>query len=100
MVKNLISLLLLLMVAFSSNAQVNSNKGEVPELQKKIDALKGTYELKAIDARIMTSLPSNLAEIIEKNRKDTEDNSYTLNENTILIIYSKNRVAGLAPVKQ
>lgn len=100
MAKNFISLLLLLMVAFSSNAQANSNKGEVPELQKKIDALKGTFELKVIDARVMTSLPSNLAEIIEKNRKDAEDNSLALNENTILIIYSKSRVAGTMPGKQ
>ncbi|HLP19041.1 MAG TPA: hypothetical protein VK174_01995 [Chitinophagales bacterium] len=100
MAKNFISLLLLLMVAFSSNAQANSNKGEVPELQKKIDALKGTFELKLINTRSVPALPSNLAEIIETNRKESEDNRLTLNENTILIIYSKSRVAGNVPGKQ
>ena len=100
MAKNLVSLLLLLMLALGAHAQSNSSKGEVPELQKKMDGLKGTYEVKAIDARIMTSLPSNLADIIEKNRKENEDNSLILNENTILIIYSKSRVADSMPGKQ
>lgn len=64
-----------------------------PTLQQAIDALAGTYELRPrTDTRMSSTLPSNLAEIIEKNRKDSEDVVVHLNDMVDVLIYSKQRI--------
>lgn len=76
------------------SAQNTATKGAVPEQQKKLESLKGTYELRRTgNSRDMFMLPSNLADIIEANRKETTQETIKLNENVLLIILPKNQVA-------
>ncbi|MFM2305346.1 MAG: hypothetical protein RLZZ367_15 [Bacteroidota bacterium] len=99
MLKKLLSILPVLMVLYGT-AQTTTPAKAVPIEQQKLDALKGTYEIRTQNPRIPYVLPSNLAEIIEKNRKEREATQLQLNENVLLIIYPKKSNAGAAPAKQ
>ena len=74
-----------LLISFSLFSQNTSDAAINPE-QKKLDALKGTYEIRR-SAREMPLLPSNLADIISANRKENELNVVKLNETTKLLIF-------------
>lgn len=67
------------------------SSGGVTPQQQQLDALKGTYEIK-MAGRQPGVLPSNLAEIIEKNRKENEITTLKLSESITLVIYPKNQV--------
>lgn len=96
MFKKLLILLPFFWVA-QAHAQNAVSKPVVPLQQQQLDALKGTYELKAANARHAFTLPSDLAQIIEKNRKKDEAVQIQLNDNITLIIFSKNQIAGTQP---
>ena len=88
---------LMVLSCLSIAAQQAGKAENANVLQKRIDDLKGTYELRYLsDDRLLPMLPSNLADIIEKNRKPNETTTVLLNEKLQLIIYPANRTA---PVK-
>jgi hypothetical protein len=87
--------LLICFVSLHTFAQTAVVK-ELPAAQRKLDALKGTYELLS-NTREMAMLPSNLADIIEQNRKDSELTTMQLNGNLTLIIYPRNQVTRQIP---
>jgi hypothetical protein len=86
------AMLFAVLTCFAAFSQQSANKDQVPAQQQKLDALKGTYELKKT-SRNVASLPSNLAEIIENNRKEGETNTISLNQDVQLIIYPKKQIA-------
>ena len=86
--KKLIALLLL--IWGYSFAQTTSGE-QYSKQQTKLDALKGTYEI-VNKSRGAIMLPSDLADIIEKNRKETDQTVITLNEQVEVTIYPKNKV--------
>ena len=75
--------------AFSQSNVSQSPKDE-------LDALKGTYQLKYYDPRVMSMLPTNLAQVIKSNRKENEVVTVKLNENVEVIIYPKNKIVSPA----
>ncbi|MBL0309247.1 MAG: hypothetical protein IPP77_06095 [Bacteroidetes bacterium] len=75
--------LLLSLFSFCQNQQGIEQPNEA---QKKLNALKGTYEIKRL-SRERYLLPSNLADVIIKNRKAKELTVVKLNEGTELVIY-------------
>ncbi len=76
---------------FSQSPQ--KNKENNPTLQQAIDALEGTYEIRLrIETRMMSALPSNLAQTIEANRKESEDVFVHLNDMVDVLIYSRQRI--------
>lgn len=77
-------------------AQKSEYQKDVPEAQRKLDALKGTYDIKNT-SRNPGVFPSNLAEIIEKNRKDKELNTIQLTDDLVLIIYPKSQIVNAVP---
>ena len=96
--KKILSTLVFLISFFFMFSQTNQ---EV--LKKKLEALRGTYEIRQLDkgsndgrerGRYGT-LPENLADVIETNRKETEINRIMLNENVELVIYPKSNIAGM-----
>lgn len=90
--KKVFGFLVVSMLMFSAFAQQGQESKNANQLQKRIEDLKGTYELRYLgDDRSLPMLPSNLADIIEKNRKPNEINSVLLNEKLQLIIYPANR---------
>ena len=94
--KNII-VFLMVFSCLSVAAQQAGKAENVNLLQRRIDDLKGTYELRYLsDDRMLPMLPSNLADIIENNRRPNETNTVLLNEKLQLIIYPANRTA---PVK-
>lgn len=95
----MLSILPVLMVLYGT-AQTNTPAKAVPLQQQKLDALKGTYEIRTQNPRVPYVLPSNLAEIIEKNRKENEATQLKLSENALVIIYPKKNNAGTVPAKQ
>ena len=95
--KKILNSIIAVLFFFTAMAQQANETKPVNLLQKHIDDLKGTYEIRYLnDERRMPMLPSNLADIIEKNRKPTETNKVLLSENLELIIYPANR---LSPAK-
>lgn len=84
------TLLAFLLISISLFSQNTSDPAISPE-QKKLDALKGTYEIRR-SAREMTLLPSNLADIISVNRKERERTVIKLNESTELIIFPQSEI--------
>ena len=73
---------------------VNAQQGKQSDLNsqaQKLEALKGTYQLRA-RTRVKTVFPVDLADIIEKNRKEDAVNVIRLNSETDLIIYPKNNI--------
>ncbi|MFN8323665.1 MAG: hypothetical protein U0T74_13470 [Chitinophagales bacterium] len=88
--KSLIITLCILIIHLTVFPQ-NNEQSSKPLAQQKLDLLKGTYELKS-DSRLMPMLPSNLADIIEKNRKENESNVIQLQNNLELIIYPRNQI--------
>lgn len=91
MKKNFLSLLFFVGIALGALAQnPNANAGTKTE-QQKLEALKGTYEIRPTSRQLYT-LPSNLADIIESNRKEAETNTIQLNQYATLVIYPKNSI--------
>lgn len=88
--KSLLVTLCILVIHLTAFSQ-NSEQPSKPVAQQKLDLLKDTYELKS-DSRLMPMLPSNLADIIEKNRKENETNVIQLQEHLELIIYPRNQI--------
>ena len=88
--KSLLVTLCILVIHLTVFSQ-NSEQPSKPVAQQKLDLLKDTYELKS-DSRLMPMLPSNLADIIEKNRKEDETNVIQLQEHLELIIYPRNQI--------
>ncbi len=82
--------------SISCNAQSAASTNDVPIEQKRLDALKGTYALENLNPRFPASVPSDLAAIIEKNRKDNEETRLRLNENIVLVIYPRNKISNSA----
>jgi len=90
-------LLSVVFAALSGPALCQQSQGkELPVEQKKLDLLKGTYQV-VNNSREMPMLPSNLADIIEQNRKESELNTIKLNDNVTLIIYPKNGIVNSTP---
>lgn len=79
-------ILLMTLALMLSGGFAFSQSNNATEAQKKLDALKGTYEIKR-SVREMVMLPSNLAEIITSNRKEKEVSVVKLNATTDLVIY-------------
>ena len=91
--KKILNSIIAMLLFFTAMAQQANETKPVNLLQKRIDDLKGTYELRYLsNDRMMYSLPSNLADIIDKNRKATENNTILLNEKLQLIIYPANHL--------
>lgn len=82
--------------SLACNAQSATTTNDVPMEQKRLDALKGTYALENLNPRLLSSAPSDLAAIIEKNRKDNDESRVQLNENLILVIYPRNKISNSA----
>ena len=82
----------LLASCFLLQAQTTGEGTAKANPQKRLDELKGTYELR-YTTRALALLPSNLAEIIELNRKKTEVNTIRLNENVEVLIYPLNQIS-------
>lgn len=95
----MLSILPVLMVLYGT-AQTTTPAKAVPIEQQKLDALKGTYEIRTQNPRVPYVLPSNLAGIIEKNRKESETTQLQLSDNVLLIIYPQKNNAGTTPAKQ
>jgi len=91
MKRNLLTVLFCAAIATGAIAQNQNAATTAKTEQQKLDALKGTYEIKA-NSRQMVSMPSNLADIIESNRKETETNTLQLNEFATLVIYPKSSI--------
>lgn len=89
----LTSLLLAVNVlAFGQNDKPNQ-VSNTSVLQQRINSLSGTYEIRARSGtRLQPQLPSNLADIIERNRQENEDVTVHLNEIFDVVVYSRKRI--------
>lgn len=92
LMKKILMVGFLINYGFSVFAQQTVEVDTALSMQQLLNELKGTYELK-YTGRMLPVLPSNLAEIIEQNRKETVLTVIKLNEQVELVIYPGNSVA-------
>ena len=90
--KKIVTLVVTLAVFELSFSQTDNSSVQRSIQQQKLDALKGTYALKS-NSRTMSMLPSDLADIITRNRKEKEVNRIKLNEEVELIIYPSKEIS-------
>lgn len=86
MKKNILVLLIALGIAFVSAQAQNNQLSEAEKLEK----LKGTFSILAQQRAY--ELPSNLSEIIEKNRLAKEQNVIQLSSEVVLVIYPLSQI--------
>lgn len=86
MKKTILTFLVCFSVAFVFSQEQNRSQTQAEQLKK----LDGTYTITSYHRAYF--LPSNLADIIEKNRLQDKQNSVQLSEGVTLIVYPANKV--------
>lgn len=87
--KKVALLFLVLFVFNKSNAQSDQNR----PIQTEQIKVEGTYQIQVVNSRNKANIPSNIAELVKKNRKPNEINYLKLGTEVRLMILPESTIS-------